>query len=94
MGTPGTRNMPKDFAHFESSTEAWARRIASGQAMNSMINAANRIGMPKSLELWADWTDRIAKGELPFAQPPRPQGVERNVVLTLWDWHQPNWLPA
>ena len=45
MGTPGTRNMPKDFAHFESSTEAWARRIASGQAMNSMINAANRIGI-------------------------------------------------
>ena len=89
MGTPGTRNMPKDFAHFESSTEAWARRIASGQAMNSMINAANRIGIQKSLGLWADWTDRIAKGELPFAQPPRPQGIERNVVLTLWDWHRP-----
>ena len=89
LGTPGTRTMPKDFAHFKSSTEAWARRIASGQAMNSMINATNRIGIQKSLGLWADWTDRIATGELPFAQPPRPQGVERNVVLTLWDWHRP-----
>ena len=27
-----------------------------------------------------DWTDRIAKGELPKSKPPRPQGVERNVV--------------
>ena len=30
-----------------------------------------------------------AKGELPFAQPPRPQGVERNIVVTLWDWSRP-----
>ena len=28
----------------------------------------------------ADWTDRIAAGELPFAKPERPQGIERNVV--------------
>jgi len=33
--------------------------------------------------------DRIAAGELPFAQPERPKGIERNVVLTLWDWSQP-----
>jgi hypothetical protein len=35
---------------------------------------------------YGDWTDRIAKGELPFAKPPRPQGVERNIVVTLRDW--------
>ena len=39
--------------------------------------------------LFADWTDRIAAGELPSAKPPRPQGVERNVVVTLWDWATP-----
>ena len=89
MGTKGTRTMPKDFAHFKSSLEAWGRRIASGQAMTNMINTANRLGSAKALGLWADWTDRIAGGELPFQQPPRPQGVERNVVLTLWDWHRP-----
>jgi hypothetical protein len=38
---------------------------------------------------WADWTDRVAAGELPFARPERPQGVERNIVLTLWDWSTP-----
>ena len=26
---------------------------------------------------------------MPTAQPPRPQGVERNVVVTLWDWATP-----
>ena len=35
---------------------------------------------------YGDWTDRIAKGELPFAKPSRPQGVERNIVVTLRDW--------
>ena len=35
---------------------------------------------------FADWTDRIAKGELPHAKPARPQGVERNIVVTTWDW--------
>jgi len=40
-------------------------------------------------ELFGDWTDRIAAGELPFARPERPQGIERNLVLTLWDWSTP-----
>ena len=88
LGTKGTRTIPKDYAHM-SSYDAWARRIAAGQAMNNMITATSRLGSEKALGLWADWTDRIAKGELPFAQPQRPQGVERNVVLTLWDWSTP-----
>jgi hypothetical protein len=88
LGTKGTRTIPKDYAHM-SSYDAWARRIAAGQAMNNMITATSRLGSEKALGLWADWTDRIAKGELPFAQPQRPQGIERNVVLTLWDWSTP-----
>ncbi|MGH8662397.1 MAG: carboxypeptidase-like regulatory domain-containing protein [Burkholderiales bacterium] len=88
LGTKGTRTIPRDFAHMKS-TEAWARRITSGQAMTQMINATNRIGFERAIGLWADWTDRIAAGELPFARPERPQGVERNVMLTLWDWSTP-----
>ncbi|MEY4932470.1 MAG: hypothetical protein RLZZ403_790, partial [Pseudomonadota bacterium] len=34
----------------------------------------------------ADWTDRIAAGELPATTPARPQGLERNIVTTVWDW--------
>jgi len=88
LGTKGMRTMPKDFAHMKS-TEAWARRITSGQAMTQMINVLNRFDRERVLANWADWTDRIAAGELPFARPERPQGVERNIVLTLWDWSTP-----
>ena len=37
-------------------------------------------------KFYADWTDRIAKGELPPSKPKRPDGVERNVVVTTWEW--------
>jgi hypothetical protein len=85
MGTPGTRTMPKDFAHMNP-PDAWARRIQSGQALPQMARDINRVDPQRALALFADWTDRIAAGELPFAKPERPQGVERNLVLTLWDW--------
>jgi hypothetical protein len=39
--------------------------------------------------MWADWTDRIAAGALPTATPARPQGRERDVVVTMWDWADP-----
>ncbi len=89
LGTTGTRTMPKELGEFKNSTEAWARRIQSGQAMTQMVSVVGRLGPQRALELWADWTDRIAAGELPFAKPERPQGIERNVVLTLWDWSTP-----
>ena len=38
--------------------------------------------------MFADWTDRIAAGEVPPV-PPRPEGIERNLVLTLWEWGGP-----
>ena len=89
IGTIGTRTIPKALGDFENSTEAWQRRIQSGQAMTQMVNLINRLDTQLALQLFGDWTDRIAEGELPFVQPPRPQGAERNVVLTLWDWSRP-----
>jgi len=89
LGTKGTRTMPKDFAQFKSSAEAWGRRITSGQAMTQMTTALGRLDPLRALALWGDWTDRVAAGELPFARPERPQGIERNIVLTLWDWSTP-----
>ena len=53
-----------------------------------MIRRLDGMG-PASLEMFADWTDRIAAGELPTETPPRPQGEERNVVITQWDWADP-----
>src|SRR5688572_23230998 len=89
MGNRATRMMPRDFAHVSSSIDAWAQRIMAGQAQTNMVNALARVDSRKALELFADWTDRIAAGEIPTSRPARPQGVERNVVLTVWDWSRP-----
>src|SRR5436305_1947533 len=76
LGNKATRTIPEEFRQLDSSHGAWARRIQSGQAMNSMIAAISRFGAQRGLSYFADWTDRIAKGELPAAKPERPQGVE------------------
>ena len=89
LGNKATRTIPKDLGHFTSSTEAWARRIVSGQAMTQMTNNIGRLDARRALALFADWTDRIAAGELPASKPTRPQGIERSVVVTLWDWAGP-----
>src|SRR5262249_61050834 len=60
-----------------------------GQAMVNMAAALGRQDTKITLTNFANWTDRIAAGELPFAKPDRPQGVERNVVVTQWDWADP-----
>ncbi len=79
----------KLLGEFPNSTEMWARRIQSGQAMIGMALAISRLGPDKGLSLYADWTDRIANGEVPATQPPRPTGLERNMVVSLWDWSEP-----
>jgi hypothetical protein len=90
IGDKATRTIPKELGHFESSVAAWERRIQSGQASGAMVNAIGRLDTNRALALFADWTDRIAAGELPAPPPPRPQGVERNVVLSIWDWATPS----
>ena len=89
LGNKATRTIPAAFAHFKSSEDAWSRRITSGQAMAQMTTNIGRLDAPRALKLFADWTDRIAGGALPTSTPPRPQGVERNVVITMWDWAGP-----
>ena len=51
----------------------------------TMNNNLSRFGRPRALKMFADWTDSIAQGALPPA-PPRPSGIERNVVVSIWDW--------
>ena len=54
-----------------------------------MSNRFSQVGRARALAMYANWTDRIAAGELPTATPARPQGRERNVVVTMWDWADP-----
>jgi streptogramin lyase len=89
LGQESTRTLPAAFSHIKSSEEAWMTRLMSGQSGQQMINqAGNRLG-GAPFPYYAEWTDRVAKGELPFARPRRPEGPERNVVVTWWEWSQP-----
>jgi hypothetical protein len=89
IGTKATRTIPSEFGQFNTGSEAWTRRIQSGQASKDMVETIERYGTERGLRMLGDWTDRIAKGELPATVPPRPQGLERNVVITVWDWSGP-----
>ena len=70
---------------FDSTVEAWDHRVRFGQRGSQMSNAMSRFGRDRGLAMYADWSERIAAGEVPPA-PPRPAGVERNLVLTMWEW--------
>src|SRR5436853_482047 len=86
LGSKGIRTVPKVFQESGDSFQAWARRTQAGQAMTNMATGLGYMGVEGALKRFADWTDRVAGGELPFEKPRRPQGIERNVVITMWDW--------
>lgn len=85
LGQKSTRTIPDTFMTMGSSELAWIRRVQSGQSGQQMTGQLTNLGA-QSFRRLADWTDRIANGELPHARPPRPSGPERNIVVTLRDW--------
>jgi hypothetical protein len=84
MGNKATREIEPGLGTFDSPSLAWERRLMSGQVGPQMTNTLNKFGHDRGLAMFADWSNRIAAGELPPA-PPRPQGIERNFVVTLWE---------
>jgi hypothetical protein len=88
LGTKATREIPTARGPFPTTAAAWDRRLKSGQAGGQMSNQLNQFGRARVLKMFADWTDQIRAGALPPA-PARPQGIERNVVITQWDWADP-----
>jgi hypothetical protein len=89
LGNQWTRTIPPLFKSLDSPAQAWARRVKSGQAGRAMVGGLGQLGPERATSEFGSWTDRIAHGELPAEAPPRPQGVERNVVITQWDWADP-----
>ena len=87
MGSKGTRELSPALGTFESSVQAWQRRLMSGQAGGAMAGMVGQMG-PRAMRMFAEWTDSIAAGAVP-PTPPRPQGLERNLVITMWDWADP-----
>ena len=88
LGNPITRDLSHVFAgkpEFKTHEEAWDWRLGVGVRGTNMYGVLNTQGKERTLKIWSDWTRAIEKGAVPPA-PPRPTGIERNLVLTLWDW--------
>ncbi|HLG87288.1 MAG TPA: carboxypeptidase-like regulatory domain-containing protein [Alphaproteobacteria bacterium] len=67
----------------DNSIEAWGERVTKNPMMNAHMA---RFGRQRGLKMFADWSARIAGGEIPPVPPSRPEGIERNVVVTVRDW--------
>ena len=88
LGNQLTRSLDHVFKakpELKTHEEAWEWRLGTGVRGTNMYSVLNNQGQAASLKVFADWTRAVEKGEVPPA-PPRPKGVERNLVLTLWDW--------
>ncbi|MGH6768469.1 MAG: carboxypeptidase-like regulatory domain-containing protein [Xanthobacteraceae bacterium] len=89
LGNKPTRLMNPRLPKVDDPIAAWVNRLQVGPAAEIMIRNVNALDPQHALQNFADWTSRIAAGELPKSRPPRPAGVERNIVITLWDWGTP-----
>src|SRR5262249_14086822 len=90
LGDKATRTFSKELGTFKNDLEAWDHRTQIKIGSGGSPMAANFVRMGPQGEMFSDWTERIAKGEYPKIAPPRPSGVERNVVVSLWDWGTPD----
>ena len=94
LGDKATREIPAALdVSRASSVDAWTRRLQSGPGGGSMVRFIGLMNTNDGghLRRLAEWTDRIRAGELPASAPPRPHGVERNLVVTVYDWLSPKY---
>jgi hypothetical protein len=93
LGDKATRELPAALGEFKNSVDAWQRRLLSGPGGGSMAQFIARMNTADGghVRRLAEWTDRIKAGEIPRSVPPRPVGVERNLVVTVHDWLSPKY---
>jgi len=63
--------------------EAYDAGLKKAGTMHATSLGLSRDGLLTAL---ADWSTRISKGETPKTTPARPRGLERNIVITQWNW--------
>jgi len=80
----------KRLGKFSNGYEAWTRRIQSGQASKDMVETIERFGTERGLKILGDLRPT---GLQPASCRPSSRRVrkalERNVVITVWDWSGP-----
>ena len=59
---------------------------AGTKKARTMYQTTVGLGREALLDSLADWGGRIANGEVPKTKPNRPKGLERNIVITQWNW--------
>ncbi len=77
-------HMDFDKLRLKSHEDAWIYRTSLGVRGTAMQAAFIQFGQDGMAKTMADWTRAVAGGAVP-PMPPRPQGIERNIVVTLWD---------
>src|SRR5438094_4502926 len=90
MPSGGRRRDPRPYE------ESWLVQIQPGEVGSphddgpfGPRHGSNFKALGAQRKMYADWTDRIAEGAFPKVAPPRPKGVERNIVISMWDWALP-----
>jgi streptogramin lyase len=68
--------------HTRTRASAWEDAWHGNATETRTADALGRVIFARTL---AEWTSRIAAGDVPEA-PRRPTGIERNVVVTQWQW--------
>ncbi len=74
LGNKPTRVIDPKLGKFDSSLSAWTYRMQVGPAAEIMVRNISQLDSQHALKNFADWTDRIAAGELPKSKPARPAG--------------------
>ena len=88
LGNEITRDLTHVFKgkpELKTHEEAWDWRLGVGVRGTNMYSVLQSQGKDATLKALADWSRAIEKGAVPAQAPPRPTGVERNIVATLWD---------
>ena len=87
LGNPLTRDVTHVFAakpELKTHAEAWEWRLGTGVRGTNMYSLLGQMGKDPTLKALSDWTMAVANGAVP-PTPPRPTGIERNIVSTQWD---------
>jgi hypothetical protein len=64
IGDEATRTFPASLGKFDKSSDAWERRIQSGQASSNMINSIGQLDTQRALSLFGECPARVASSPI------------------------------